>query len=351
MLILFNVLLINYLLADVTIRMEFTVLSFFFHVLIPFYTPCFVLYALVLMDRRHTLRRQWWWIVFPATLYAVIALVDFVIINKLNVRFVESLYTQPSILYQVLYKGQILFAVFLLLWMLRKIREYQRNIKENYSYIEHLHLNWVRIFAYINIAQNILIVGVFLLFSMKYLTAVEVPFLIINTVMVLSVFYLSYHGIRQYNLAEFDVLLHKEGKNLLYSKGKAEESNEKYKSSSLSHAEMETILEQVTALFETKEIYLEPQLKISEVAEMLNVSTHNISQTINLKTDQSFYDLVNGYRVNYFKNLLADPENRKYTILALGFESGFNSKATLNRIFRQSQGVSPKEFQMSQTIG
>ena len=317
--------------------------------LIPFYTPCFVLYALVLIDPRHTMRRQWWWIVFPATLYAVIALVDFVIIHKLNVGFVESLYTQPSILYQVIYKGQILFAVFLLIWMLRKIRGYQRNIKENYSYIEHLHLNWVRIFAYINIAQNAMIVGVFLLFIMKYLTAVEVPFFVINSVMVLSVFYLSYHGIRQYNLAEFDVLLHEAGKNLP-SKGKAEEPNEKYRSSSLSDVEMETILKQVTALFETEKIYLEPQLKIGEVAEMLNVSTHNISQTINLKTHQSFYDLVNGYRVNYFKNLLSDPENRKYTILALGFESGFNSKATLNRIFRQSQGVSPKEFQMSHAL-
>ena len=42
--------------------------------------------------------------------------------------------------------------------------------------------------------------------------------------------------------------------------------------------------------------------------------------------------------------LISDPDNNKFTILALGLDSGFNSKATLNRIFKKQTGYSPMEY-------
>jgi len=40
-----------------------------------------------------------------------------------------------------------------------------------------------------------------------------------------------------------------------------------------------------------------------------------------------------------------DPTQKRYTILALGLESGFNSKASLNRVFKEATGISPSEYQ------
>ncbi|MFY8037105.1 MAG: helix-turn-helix domain-containing protein, partial [Cyclobacteriaceae bacterium] len=118
-----------------------------------------------------------------------------------------------------------------------------------------------------------------------------------------------------------------------------------YKASSLTSEEQNDIFQNLVALFETQKKYLEPKVQLQEVADALQVSTHRLSQTINSITGKTFYDFVNGYRVKHLQKLLSEPSNKKFTILAMGLESGFNSKASLNRIFKDETGLSPKEYQ------
>jgi AraC-like DNA-binding protein len=42
---------------------------------------------------------------------------------------------------------------------------------------------------------------------------------------------------------------------------------------------------------------------------------------------------------------LAAPDARRFTLLGIAFESGFNSKTTFNRIFKQVTGVAPRDYQ------
>jgi AraC-like DNA-binding protein len=58
----------------------------------------------------------------------------------------------------------------------------------------------------------------------------------------------------------------------------------------------------------------------------------------------NFYDFINGYRIMEAKRLLLDPSKRHYTVLAIAFESGFNSKTTFNKVFRKVTGLTPTEF-------
>ena len=81
------------------------------------------------------------------------------------------------------------------------------------------------------------------------------------------------------------------------------------------------------------------------MAGQLGVTNHNISQTLNEIAGKSFYDFVNDYRLRYFQEQLADPTKRQFTILALGMESGFNSKASINRVFKKQLGETPREYQ------
>jgi AraC-like DNA-binding protein len=102
--------------------------------------------------------------------------------------------------------------------------------------------------------------------------------------------------------------------------------------------------ERMFTLFEEKKLYLEPRLSLTELAQSLNTTTHKLSEVINGKPGRTFYDIVNDYRVQHLRNLLSDSKQNHLTILALGLESGFNSKASMNRIFKNITGVTPNQY-------
>jgi YesN/AraC family two-component response regulator len=85
-------------------------------------------------------------------------------------------------------------------------------------------------------------------------------------------------------------------------------------------------------------------LTLQQLADKLQLPTYQVSQAINEGMKKNFYDLVNGYRVEEAKRLLVDLKNKNYTILSVGFEAGFNSKTTLNTVFKKFTGFTPTEF-------
>jgi AraC-like DNA-binding protein len=77
-----------------------------------------------------------------------------------------------------------------------------------------------------------------------------------------------------------------------------------------------------------------PDLTLNELAGMLEVHPNYMSQVINSKEKKSFYDLINEKRVEEFIKLISQPSNQQYTLLAISFDCGFNSKASFNRNLR-----------------
>ena len=69
-----------------------------------------------------------------------------------------------------------------------------------------------------------------------------------------------------------------------------------------------------------------------------------LSQVINEVEGINFYDYVNRLRVEEFKRLLSLPENQRFTLLALAYDCGFNSKSAFNRCFKKTTGLSPSEY-------
>jgi AraC-like DNA-binding protein len=169
--------------------------------------------------------------------------------------------------------------------------------------------------------------------------------------MVLVIFYLSLHGIRQYSITEYygrqQYVDQVEEITSLKTEvvNSKDDSKEKYKTSSLTQGEQEVIYSMLLKLFENESIYRESKLQLQDVSDMLKVAPHNLSQTINSIAGKPFYDFVNDYRIKYLQKLLEDPGQKRFTILALGIESGFNSKASLNRVFKERTGLSPSAYQ------
>jgi YesN/AraC family two-component response regulator len=95
---------------------------------------------------------------------------------------------------------------------------------------------------------------------------------------------------------------------------------------------------------EQEKPYINSDLTLTQLAEMLSISPHNLSEILNTQINQNFFDFVNQYRVEEVKKALTDPGNQHLTVLAIGFDAGFNSKTSFNTIFKKYTNMTPSEF-------
>lgn len=97
----------------------------------------------------------------------------------------------------------------------------------------------------------------------------------------------------------------------------------------------------------TEKPYLNPDLTLIELAAQINLSRNELSALINNVIGSNFYLFVNGYRVENVKQLLQKDQQKQFTILALAYDSGFNSKSTFNSLFKKFTGLTPSEYRNS----
>jgi len=90
--------------------------------------------------------------------------------------------------------------------------------------------------------------------------------------------------------------------------------------------------------------YFEGDLTLQKLADRLSISPHHLSQIINDKIGQNFFDFINSYRIEEAKKLLLDPRGELLTILAISEETGFNSKSSFNNAFKKYTGQTPSQF-------
>lgn len=58
----------------------------------------------------------------------------------------------------------------------------------------------------------------------------------------------------------------------------------------------------------------------------------------------SYKDYIDKKRIEEFKSIAAEEKNKIYDIPSLALMAGFNSKASFYRIFKQLEGMTPKEY-------
>lgn len=106
------------------------------------------------------------------------------------------------------------------------------------------------------------------------------------------------------------------------------------------------LMARIVGLMETERMYLNPELKVSDVAEALGVPRNAVSNSINSHQGCTFSQFVNDYRMQHAKKLLLDDSDLK--ISAVGLYSGFANERSFFRAFKSSTGMTPTEWKSLQ---
>ncbi|MCP4155641.1 MAG: helix-turn-helix domain-containing protein [bacterium] len=112
--------------------------------------------------------------------------------------------------------------------------------------------------------------------------------------------------------------------------------------------ESKKALRKLTHLMEMEKIYRDDNLSSKILAEKLHVSVHFLSRLLNEHMGNSFYELVNGYRIEEVKARLSDPAEADMPILNIAYDAGFSTKSSFNRYFRKITGLTPSQFRKNQ---
>jgi len=119
---------------------------------------------------------------------------------------------------------------------------------------------------------------------------------------------------------------------------------EKYANTGLKDEDATRILTTLEQLMLKQKTFLDPEITIDKLAELANTNRHCLSQVLNERAGQSFYDYINQYRINEAKRLLLDGEYANQKIASIAYDAGFNSLSAFNEVFKKMTGTTPSQF-------
>lgn len=122
------------------------------------------------------------------------------------------------------------------------------------------------------------------------------------------------------------------------------EEDQKYRFNKISDEEAQSIIEKLKICMNGQKLYLNDDLKMPDVAKAVGCSNQALSQIFNAFMNERYYDFINRYRIEEFKNIVATTDYSKFTLKALAKRSGFNSYTSFFRAFKEQTGVTPNEF-------
>jgi AraC-like DNA-binding protein len=242
------------------------------------------------------------------------------------------------------YSGFITFSIFAFIISAvgyasasyRLLYRYESLTKQNFAYTESIDLSWLKFFIWgmgftILIVTAIIILeeGIGVVFGFN---TDPIYFMLLIT----FILYLGYSGIRHKNIFSDE-----SGNNHRIIDPK---STGEYSRSGLSAEDAVQYHKDLLELMNHSKPYLDPKLKLSDLAEKLELSVNHLSQVINQHEEKNFFDFVNSYRIEEFKKRAADPAFANYSILAIALDAGFNSKSSFNQVFKKNTGQTPSEY-------
>lgn len=291
-----------------------------------------------------------------------------------------TFWVHPVLLaYYALHVAAFFYAVFIALWALRELPRFERKLKEEYSYAEYINLHWSRVvillffcllmlWVYDSMASGVRYDNIFLFNSLVMWIAACFCFyrqsVVINAVKSYFVEPSEDNAETNLDAAENDLdkatahleaaeadqnapPVHTQPENVAETVAEPQPVAEQPvgpEPEELKLQQEAAFAERMYLLFEKEHVYLNPRLRLSELAMLLGTNRTYLSQYFNQNCESTFYDFVNDYRIHHAKLLLHSTDD---TLETIAMNSGFNSLSTFRRAFVQREGMSPIEFRAS----
>jgi AraC-like DNA-binding protein len=225
-------------------------------------------------------------------------------------------------------------------WGLRLISRFNARMKDVLSSVEKIQMNWLR-------NTTLAMLSAWILFLVED-TLMTWGINLSNFVLVSVVFAVYVYAMGFVGLMKSEIFASPDVEKTMRQITEIDEADDnaslKYEKSGLTEEAAKRIASQLLEIMDRQMPYTDPSLTLSHLAEMIDVTPHNLSEVINSQLKKNFYDFINGYRIEQVKRDLVDPVKQHLKILTIAFDAGFNSKATFNTLFKEQTGVTPSEF-------
>ncbi|MFC7347333.1 helix-turn-helix domain-containing protein [Chryseobacterium zhengzhouense] len=264
--------------------------------------------------------------------YLILPVLFFVI---LLIRKTETYESRPDFFetIEVFHISLILFqALFYTGLSYFTIRKHQKKIQQFSANTEGIDLNWLEYIILVLLSVNIVYV-VYNLFYNSYSLN-----LFINLIFLSVIYFVAYYSLKQREIYPVE---EKQREELITIEAETEEIKKKL----ISDDELIRIKNELEKAMAVQKPYLDSELNLIKLSELISVSTHHLSYVINTGFQKNFFQYVNEFRIDHAKKLLK--ENQKLSILGIAYESGFNSKTSFNTTFKKLTNQTPSEFKNS----
>jgi AraC-like DNA-binding protein len=238
------------------------------------------------------------------------------------------------------------------------MRRHRTRIRDNYSSLERVNLRWlVRLAAAIWVVA--VVVNVVQMFEGPASQRGE-DFITIGIALI--VYAIGYMALRQPEIARFDTSEHAvpapEPLGSIASTAatpaavpqaasEPEIAQSRYERSGLSEREAVALKNALLSTMDKERPWQNSELTLADLARRLSTTPHKLSEVLNSKVEQTFYDFVNGYRVRDVQRRIGEEKAQNLTLLSLALDAGFASKSTFNDVFKKHTGRTPSDYRRS----
>jgi len=214
---------------------------------------------------------------------------------------------------------------------LRLLHRYRRSLPDQESNLAGIDLGWLMWFSQLFLA-------LYVSYAVILVIMIRGPYSFpvrgsLSIALSVLVFLIGYRGLLQRETPAVEDL-----------EARSPRVQEKYQKTSIPADEVEELKTRLVRAMETEKLYLDPELRLSDLVERLHATRNQLSYVINQRFGKNFYNFVNEYRVGEVLRLMDEGSYEDKKILALAFDSGFNSKPAFNLVFKKQTGLTPSEY-------
>lgn len=238
------------------------------------------------------------------------------------------------------YVGKIIFALQIppiLVLGLRKIRQYNESVEASYADTDDKRLHLMTTILLLFVVTSFMSFGANLLGRYRFADSL---WLLIVPSLVFSVlqFMLGYAGYHQ----KFTV------SDLMRDMQITEDTQDTdAEEESIQQDKMADLQQKLTDTVSRNKLYLQPDLKITDVANLLHTNRTYVSRVLKEQIGTTFADFINHHRIDYACQLME--QQPQLPAAEVASQSGFSSQSSFYRNFKLYKGCSPKDYQPAQT--